>query len=224
MPVVWFIRHGESESNADLPTIHPTQSALTVKGVAQAQAIAHSFAEKPSLVVVSPYLRTQQTAEPTLIHFASVSYEEWPVQEFTYLDPIHYYQTTGTQRGPFAQAYWQKNDPEHKDGGGSESFRELMARSQKIIDRLRSHPTQFIVVFTHGLFLRALLWRCLVNPEEITSEVMRRFRYFMQGISCPNGCICRAIFAPTGPIYFSGFDTSHLPPNLSHQISKNSID
>nr|MBP7045623.1 histidine phosphatase family protein [Chloroflexota bacterium] len=32
MPVVWFIRHGQSESNADLRTSHPADSALTPIG------------------------------------------------------------------------------------------------------------------------------------------------------------------------------------------------
>ncbi len=210
MPVIWFVRHGESESNANLPTTHPAHSALTATGVVQAQRVVHAFTQKPSLIVVSPFLRAQQTAEPTIAHFSPVACEEWPVYEFTYLDPAHYFQTTGEQRGPVAQSYWQKNDPDYQDGGVGESFAGLMARVAENLQRFRAHSADFMVVFTHGLFFRALLWYCLMEGQAATPEAMQRFRHFMHAVSFPNGSICRTIFPPDGIPYFSPFDTSHL--------------
>lgn len=209
MPTVWLIRHGESESNANLRTIHPALSHLTPKGLEQAQAIVSSFPEKPALVVVSPFVRAQETAEPTLAHFAPIPHEEWPVHEFTYLAPIHYHHTTGTERGPLAHAYWQRNDPTYKDEGVGESFAELMERIQTTVERLRQNSADFITVFSHGLFLRALLWSVLTGIHEATPDNMRRYSHFVRAVSMPNGAICRAVFSPTA-ITVSPFDVSHL--------------
>lgn len=100
MPKVWLIRHGESESNADLRTSHPSETTLTPKGLIEAERVAGRFVEAPDLIVVSPYLRSRQTAEPTLQRFAEIAIEEWPVHEFTYLHPNRYRDTMGSERMP----------------------------------------------------------------------------------------------------------------------------
>jgi probable phosphoglycerate mutase len=208
--IVWFVRHGESESNADLRTIHPAESALTPTGQAEAQMLARSFPQKPSLIIVSPYLRARQTAEATRARFPSVPVEEWPVYEFTYLDPVRYLNTTGSERMPYALAYWQRNDPTYKDGGVGESFVELMDRVDETIRRLRQHSAEFVIVFSHGLFLRALVWSLLTGECEATENAMRRYRHFIQSIWMDNGAIFKCRFEPDGDIYFTGFDTDHL--------------
>ena len=66
MPVVWFIRHGQSESNADLRTSHPADSALTPIGHEESRLISNALSQPPDLFVLSPFLRARQTAVPTL--------------------------------------------------------------------------------------------------------------------------------------------------------------
>lgn len=210
MSKVWLIRHGESVSNANLPTTHPAKSALTPKGVAEAQQIVRSFPEKPSLVIVSPYLRAQQTAEPTLQHFAPIDHEEWPVHEFTYLDPIRYKDTTGGERRPYALSYWHKNEPHYKENDVGESFAELLQRVQAIAARLQRHPAEFIVVFSHGLFLRALIWSMMTGINEATKSTMQQYSHFVRAVHMPNGAICKAQFSENGRPCFSGFYTAHL--------------
>lgn len=214
MTRVWFIRHGESVSNADLPTGHPAESALTEKGQREAELIARAFLERPDLIVVSSYLRARQTAVPTLNRFPHVPQEEWPVQEFTYLAPIRYQGTTGTERRPFALAYWERNDPYEQDGGAGESFAGLLTRVEEIVARLRQHPAEFIVVFSHGLFLRALIWSVLTGINEATPKTMHRYSHFTQAAQIPNGAIIRAQFPANGPIFISSFDTNHFLENL----------
>lgn len=118
MSEVWLIRHGESISNANLPTGDPSQSSLTELGAAQAEQIVGAFEDAPDLFVISPYLRAQQTAVPTLTRFPHIPQEIWPVHEFTYLNPTRYHGTIGTDRWPFAAAYWERNDPHEKEDGG----------------------------------------------------------------------------------------------------------
>lgn len=211
MPTVWLIRHTESISNANMRTEHPVQSELTAQGFAAAQHLPGVFTQAPDLFVVSSYVRAKQTAVPTLERFPTVPQEEWPVHEFTYLDTNHYRGTTGSERAPVAQAYWQRNDPLHNEGDG-ESFADLVHRVQGIITRLRQHPASFIAIFSHGLFLRALVWYVLAEGPAVTAASMRRYSRFVRAVKAPNGSICRAQFPSSGPIYLSGFDTSHLPP------------
>src|SRR5262245_37165828 len=91
---VWLIRHGESVGNAGLATSEPATIPLTRKGIEQTLRLVDSFRQTPSLIVTSPYIRTQQSAEPTIRRFPMVPREQWEVQEFTYLTPARYKDTT----------------------------------------------------------------------------------------------------------------------------------
>ena len=66
---VWLIRHGQSESNAGLPSADWQGIPLTELGHQQAERIAEVFADPPQLIVSSPYLRAQQTAQPTIARY-----------------------------------------------------------------------------------------------------------------------------------------------------------
>jgi broad specificity phosphatase PhoE len=210
MSEVWLIRHGESISNANLPTGDPAESALTEVGLQQSVCIPNAFTAVPDLIVISSYLRARQTAVPTRHRFPDVPCEEWPVHEFTYLNPIRYQGTTGLERRPYALAYWERNDPDERDGGLGESFAGLMVRVQEAIVRLRHHPANFIAVFSHGLFLRAMIWSILTGIAEATPQTMKRYSHFTQAAQIPNGAIIKAQFPPTGPIFISSFETAHL--------------
>lgn len=210
MSEVWFIRHGESVSNANLPTGDPAESSLTEKGFIQAEQIAGAFETASDLFVISSYLRARQTAVPTLNRFPNVPQEVWPVHEFTYLNPLRYQGTTGTERRPYALAYWERNDPHEKEGGVGESFAELLARVQGIVTRFRQHPAEFIAVFSHALFLRALVWSVLTGITEVTPKTMKQYSHFTQAVQIPNGAIVKVQFPPTGPIFIASFETAHL--------------
>lgn len=210
MKEVWLIRHGESVSNANLPTKHPAQSELTPRGEAEAEKIVRAIPRAPDLIVVSPFVRARQTAAPTMARFPEAPVEAWPIYEFTYLHPSRYDGTTGAQRGPFARDYWERGDPEEKELGEGESFAELLRRLQQLTDRLRQRSEEFIVLFGHGLFFRGLLWQWIVGPQPATPQTMRRYQHFVQGVAMPNGAIVKATFAVDGALSFSGFETGHM--------------
>lgn len=210
MPVVWFVRHGQSESNADLPTSHPAESALTPQGHEEARQVAAAMSRPPDLFVVSPFLRARQTAVPTLAQFPQVPVESWPVHEFVYLDPAHYKDTTGSERWPLARAFWERNDPHFQSSPDAESFAALIDRVTAVRAQFQARSEKFIVVFSHGLFLRALLLTLILNRAEATPEMMARYAYFIQAVQMPNGAIFEVNFSRDGRPTFSGFDTRHL--------------
>ena len=214
MPTVWLIRHGESESNAGLPTSDPASIALTARGCAQAEAIAAAFAEKPSLIVTSPYARTKQTARPTIARFADVPLEEWPVHEFTYLSLGHRHNTTPKEREPLLHAFWERCDPLYNDGEGAESFADLIGRVQYTLEQIKRYDQGFIAVFSHGLFVRAFLWFLIAALEDVSPISMRRFRMFATALKMPNAAILPIRFDTTGDVWFGRFVTSHLPADL----------
>lgn len=211
---VWFIRHGESVSNANLPTTHPAASELTGKGHREAGYVVQAFTKKPDLIVVSPYIRARQTAVPTINRFDPVPVAEWPIEEFSYLHPEKYNGTTGNDRWPDARAYWERMDPLEKEGGEAESFTEMLKRVRAMEDNLWQTSESFIALFSHGLFLRAFLWMTLTGYREATPATMERYLNFSRSIPMPNASILKTRFEPDGRILFSPFDTSHIPEEL----------
>jgi probable phosphoglycerate mutase len=191
MPTVWLIRHAESAANAGLPTLNPGDIELTEKGWQQAEQIAQVFTVQPGLVVTSPYMRTKQTALPTLLRFPGSRQEEWPVHEFTYLSTSDRHYTTTHDRRPLVQAFWKRCDPTYVDGAGAESFMSFMRRARDIIERLKQHPERFIAVFSHEQFIHAILWLLLTGSDEISAAYMHQFQHFLTSLPLPNGAILK---------------------------------
>ena len=179
MLTVRFIRHGESLSNSGGMTAIYEEIPLTEVGFGQAQAVAETLTQAPELFVVSPYLRTRQTAAPTLAKFPQVPVEIWPVQEFRFLGDNHFSRPTDkVMRAPLSEAFWADPQPDKRDGPGAETFAEFIGRCQAALKRLEAAEKKGLpnaVCFSHGQFMMAL--RMLVeNPNRpIDSTFMRDF-------------------------------------------------
>jgi NAD(P)-dependent dehydrogenase (short-subunit alcohol dehydrogenase family)/broad specificity phosphatase PhoE len=171
-----FIRHGQSTGNVGIPANDLSLLELTDLGWRESREVAASWTEIPSLIVTSPYLRTQQTAAATIARFRDVAVEVWPIQEFTYLEPSRWNGTRSSERMPYIERYWAEADPEYCDGDGAESFSTLLERAQAALDRLAALPEDVLVyVFSHGQFIQAV--RSLVVDSELADrEKMRKFR------------------------------------------------
>lgn len=170
-----FIRHGQSTGNAGMPCHDLALLELTELGWKQGREVAASWTETPNLIVTSPYLRTQQTAIPTIARFPDVPVEVWPVQEFTYLQPRRWNGTLSAERMPHIERYWAAVDPEFCDGEGAESFSTLLRRAQAALDRLAAYPAgSLIYVFSHGQFLQAVQ-SLVIDAMLSNQEKMRRF-------------------------------------------------
>jgi len=171
-----LIRHGESEGNAGLPTDSPGAIRLTARGYEQAEALARSVQMPPDRIVVSPFLRTQQTAQALIGRWPEVLVETWEVHEFTYLNPHNYVGTTEAQRGGVARAYWDLLDPDWEDGGGAESFRAFIGRVDGMLARLALAPECWTLVFTHGYFIKAVELRLADRGAVVDASLMEQFR------------------------------------------------
>lgn len=186
-----FIRHGESESNADLVTDHPRTIRLTEKGTQQAQAKAAAWTEQPDIFITSKYLRTQQTALPFQQKFPGVAHEEWNIHEFTFLDPYKYSGTTFSQRHPFSSAYWQKADPHYKDADHAESFAEFVQRCHETLTCMRTSAYNKGLVFCHGYFMKGLIMALDGHFASPSSETMQRFQAFHKSMPLDNCDVVR---------------------------------
>jgi broad specificity phosphatase PhoE len=154
---ITLVRHGESTGNAGIPAHDLALLELTDRGWKQARDVAKSWAEFPTLIVTSPYLRAHQTAQPTIERFPGVPVEAWQIQEFTYLEPSRWNGTLGIERRPHIEAYWRTADPNYQDGAGAESFATLLRRSEAALAKLKDMPSDStIIVFSHGQFIQAI--------------------------------------------------------------------
>jgi broad specificity phosphatase PhoE len=149
---------------------------LTEKGREQARQIAGEWTDAPALIVVSPYLRARQTAQPTRDRFPAVPVQQWPIEEFTYLEPSRWNGTARSERLPYIEDYWKTADPMYCDGPGAESFVSLLGRAEIALGRLRSLPDQAgtVVLFSHGQFMQAIRMSVLY-PGASNQDKMRRF-------------------------------------------------
>jgi probable phosphoglycerate mutase len=211
---VFLIRHGESESNAGLPSADPGSASLTLDGHRQATQIARVLADVPALIVTSPYLRARQTAQPTISRFPGAACQEWPVQEFTYLGDLHGRTSTAGERQPYARAYWDQADPHHASPG-AESFTGLLRRTAGFLGRLSAQRSGPVVVFTHGLFMRAVAWSLLTGITTPDQDQMRSFRRFANHYLIPNTGVIELRQADNTAPALLGGSTIHLPAALT---------
>lgn len=185
MPQFWFIRHGESETNAGLPSVSDQSTKLTETGKRQAEYVAKYLQEPPDLFVLSPYERTRLTATPTLEKFPRVPVETWQIQEYTYLSHQQYSGTTTDDRRRLSQDYFRIADPDLVLGEGGESFIQFIDRVDECFNRLLESDYQRVILFGHGWFTRAGLWLLHTGKGStpIQSEILDQARQEMPTFS-----------------------------------------
>jgi broad specificity phosphatase PhoE len=200
---IWLIRHGQSESNANLKTRDPQSSSLTEQGRQEARSVSRCISQPPDLIIVSPYCRSILSALPLREKFPGAPVEQWPVQEFTYL-PLELYQgSTAIERIPHIETYWQRNEPDLCHAG-AESFAQFLARVKTIMERLQG-LAGFTVLFGHGHTIR-LLWQLLSCGMEATpARQMQMYNHLRQAVAIPNCAIMKLRFTPRTGLWMSGF-------------------
>lgn len=184
---LYFIRHGESVSNAGGMTMEHNSIPLSEKGRQQAQVVADTLGITPSQVLVSELVRTQQTAQPFCTKHR-LNYQTNPL-----LNEIHALSyeliegMMGEQRRSIAQAYWAEGDPNKRMGEQADTFHEFRERVDGFIEAMGSLPDN-TVIFGHGIWFGLLVWR-LMGFEAHDKQGMIAFRRFQSGLPLSNGII-----------------------------------
>lgn len=211
---VFLVRHGLSQSNSGLPTSSPEIASLTQPGQDQAQCVADFFRDSEILIdriITSSYLRARETAMYTREIFPDAFFEEWKVQEFTYLSSLHKKLSTLEDRRPLVDAYWQALDPCKRNAEGSESFRDFVGRARNFLVRLQDLESRHIAVFSHEQFISAVLWLIERQPQEISSRAMQGFRTYFKRYPIANGEIIH-LYQETGKPWRFRRIVHHLRP------------
>lgn len=142
--------------------------------------------------------------------------EQWPIEEFDYLDPAAYAATTYSERRGPRGAYWKRCDPLWTDSPASESFAGFIERvgrfERALIDR---GARCTLVVYTHGFVMRALLWPRRYQIREVSSADMDDFYRFHRTIAVPNCGILAGSVDPGGRLLLpASVSIDHIPPDL----------
>ncbi len=186
--ILYLIRHGESLANAGLPTSDPTTIPLTTRGHEQAEAIAANLVIKPDLIASSPFVRARQTSVPLCKLHPDVRTETWAVQEYIFFNLQGTPATTGLERRPLVDAFWQRCDPFEKQPN-AESFAEFWNRVVVFNQQVEQFSGRHLVVFTHGFFMRAFEYGRRHGFRPCSSELMRTVYTWLPPDPYPNCCV-----------------------------------
>jgi len=203
---VWLIRHAESTGNIGEATTTPREIPLSPRGLEQADRLAEQFPARPDLIVVSPFHRAMQTAEPLISRFADVPVLSLNVQEFTYLSIERSRGTNSVQRKPWTEEYWKRADPAYVDGGQSESFSEFILRTENFVRELAAESFDLAAVFTHEQVIKVMIWNSMRLAGEIDTAYMAAFHDFMGSFKIPNTAILPTLLDDDGVLYFGRID------------------
>ena len=173
-----FVRHGQSTANVGIFSPGFATIPLTELGERQAVDIAAQWQIKPDLIVVSPYLRAQQTARHTIERFPDAPVETWDIHEFTYWDPAYWSEGDPADYPESRARYWGNADPAYRQGDGAETFSELLSRARAALQRLQAEPPQAtVMLFTHGHFIQAVR-HVILYPGWTDGQAMSNFLAF----------------------------------------------
>jgi broad specificity phosphatase PhoE len=132
---------------------------------------------------------------------------EWPIHEFTFLDPDKLAETSPAEKKDYVEKYWQALKPEYRDGGAAESFVDFWDRVQtfrKAVEKL----VPGALVFSHGQFMKMMqLQEIYDRPKK---EAMAVFHDLETLFKIAN--TTRIAILANGKI--GKTKVSHLPENL----------
>lgn len=152
---LYLVRHGESEANAAGVFAGQTDSPLTERGRAQADAVAVALAGLPiDRVVTSDLSRARDTAA------AIAAVHDLTAETYPALREIDVGEAAGKQwdDGTLRPSFTAAGSDEFVRWPGGESLEQVLTRSLGCLDRLvREHPGQRIVVVGHGGVTRILV-------------------------------------------------------------------
>lgn len=186
MKTVYFIRHAETDVNLGQPIPSRDGVPLTKRGIQMAEAFAETFPVTPDLLVTSNAERTRATLRPLRERFPLARYETWAVHEFNWMAPEQFIGLTDETLIPLAEAYWARAEPDEVNGEGAESFTTYLERLKVLYEQITREPAATIVIVSHGLFIRAMLWYLITGQPNPTPKAMASLHYFVLSVQILN--------------------------------------
>lgn len=135
---VFFLRHGESQANADYVFATP-DSPLTEKGIEQAKAAARQLDGGFDRIIASPLLRTRQTAT-----YFWGAHPGLPAVEY---DPRLAEYRVGTYAGRSREGVTAEM---LVNADGAEDVEAFAARIFSLLDELKERPERRVLLVSHA--------------------------------------------------------------------------
>ena len=184
VPQIHWLRHAESASNAGLKCSEQHSIPLTERGRAEAARFAQELEWDPQVIVISRYLRAQETAAPFVARFPQAERRELEVHEFTFLDAERCRDTTHVERKGWVAEFYARNDPDGVDGAGCESVHQFRSRVRDALDEIRALPCERVLVVSHGQVMHML--RLARRAGSFEAVTMAEFRADVLADPIPN--------------------------------------
>ena len=158
MKRIYFVRHGESESNATRTT-RGSVTPLTEKGRQQARKTALRFLSiDPEVILTSPYPRALETAQ-IIAGLTGKPVEECASMHESIKPSSFIGMRVHAPERKQAEAVYYEHllaDDRTYRHSNEESFKDLLLRATEALRYLELRPESHIAVVTHGTFLRFL--------------------------------------------------------------------
>lgn len=176
---IYFVRHGQTKANVT-SVFQAPDTPLNNIGQDQAKKIAERVKNISfSALVASPFPRAKETA----LIIGEVT-NKIPEYSDLFTELIKPSRIVGKcyEDKEAHETYHRWREGLHSYGvkvEDGESYEELVERMDKALNFLKNKDEEAIVVVTHGLFLRALLFRAVLG-DSFNPESLRRLFTHMQ--------------------------------------------
>lgn len=172
MKKIYFVRHGESEGNVT-KSHQSAKTPLSEIGQSQAKIVALRFTKiQASLIIASPYLRAQQTAQTIAeknnlkIETSELFREKSGPSELFDLSHENL-KSVETRKIIASHLFDQNGNWRYSD---EETAREFIDRVEKALDFLRQRSEENLIVVCHSLILHMIFTKIL-SPKSDLKEL-----------------------------------------------------
>ena len=177
--LIYFIRHGETESNAQ-GIRQGSGGSLNEKGKEQAYATAMRFPKdkgRPEIIISSPYERTKETAQIVAKELKlPIEYSNLLVER---RNPSEIVGHSGDEKD-VKKIVDRIDKSYHADDlriSDEENFVDLKARAKELLKFIADRDEEKIIMVTHGIFLKMVVSYMLYG-EELTASMYNNLSYF----------------------------------------------
>lgn len=176
---VYFVRHGESQLNAEKKSQFPS-TPLSSQGLSQAQFVANRFLHIPiDKIITSPFTRALQTAqiisETTGVPFETndLFVERRPPKELMGLPH-------GDPQGDSIRQQMADNFHElNWHYSNEENFFDILNRAKQAVQFIESEDRENLLIVSHGNFIRLLI-AYMNYGQDLTSQIYEKILRFFQ--------------------------------------------